>query len=327
MKRRAFLSVMAGGLLAAPRVGADVLPAARLVRIGVCSTGQTRSSPLYQAFEQQLRELGYIDGRNLSIAFRSAGGDPALIPTLTRELVGLPVDVLLTAGGEASIRAAKEATSTIPIVMVAVDFDPIARGYVASLAHPGGNMTGVILQEPELTAKRLEILTQAVPKTTRVAVLWDAYAADQVSVAVEAARSLRLQPQPIELRHLPYDYEGALKVATRGRAQALLVLTSAVIFRDRVRFARLTVESRLPTMVPFPEIVEAGGLMSYGVNLTSLFRLAAQYVDRILKGTKPGDLPIEHPTRFELVINLKTAKALGLTIPQSLLQRADQIIQ
>jgi putative ABC transport system substrate-binding protein len=158
-------------------------------------------------------------------------------------------------------------------------------------------------------------------------VLWDNYAAEQVTVAVEAARGLHLQLQPIEFRQLPYDYEGTLKIATRGRAQALLVLTSPVVFRDRVRFARLAVQSRLPTMLPFPEIVEAGGLMSYGPNLTAIFRLAAEYVGKILKGAKPADLPIEHPSKLELVINLKTAKALGLTIPPSLLQRADQVIE
>jgi putative ABC transport system substrate-binding protein len=326
MDRRRFLLTSVASALAVPLVS-GAQQAARLVRIGICSAGQTRSSPLYQAFEQQLRALGYVEGPNVSIEFRSAGGNLELIPTLTRELVGLGVDVLLTAGGEVSIRAAREATSTIPVVMVAVDFDPIASGYVGSLAHPGGNMTGVIFQEPQLTEKRLEVLTQALPKTTRVAVLWDTYAADQVSIAVNAARRLRLQAQPIELRQLPYDYDSALKMATRGRAQALLVLTSPVIFRDRVRFTSLALQSRLPTMLPFPEIVEAGGLMSYGANLTSVFRVAAQYVGRILKGARPADLPIEHPSKFDLVINLKTAKALGLTLPRSLLLRADQVIE
>ena len=326
MNRRAFIGAMTGGLLAAP-LAAEGQQAGKVYRIGICSAGQTRSSPLYQAFEQRLRALGYVEGPNVSIEFRSAGGNLGLVPTLTRELVSLGVDVLVTAGGEASIRAAKEATSTIPVVMVAVDFDPIASGYVGSLAHPGGNMTGVIFQEPDLTAKRLDVLTQALPKTTRVAVLWDTYAADQVGVAVEAARRLHLQAQPIEFGPLPYDYEGALKMATRARAQALLVLTSPVIFRDRARFTTLAVQHRLPTMFPFPEIVEAGGLMSYGANLTSLFRHAAEYVGKILKGAKPADLPIEHPTKFELVINLKTAKALGLTIPPSLLARADQVIE
>jgi ABC-type uncharacterized transport system substrate-binding protein len=326
MERRGFILAMAGGLLAVP-LAAEAQPAVGPVRIGICSAGQTRSSPLYQAFEQQLRALGYVEGPNVAIEFRSAGGNPALVPTLTRELVSLGIDVLLTAGGDASIRAAKEATSTIPVVMVAVDFDPVAAGYVGSLAHPGGNMTGVIFQEPDLTAKRLDVLTQALPKTTRVAVLWDTYAADQVSVAVEAARRLHLQAQPIEFGSLPYDYESTLKMAARGRAQALLVLTSPVIFRDRVRFAKLAIQHHLPTMFPFPEIVEAGGLMSYGANLTALFRHAAEYVGRILKGAKPADLPIEHPSTFNLVINLKTAKALGLTIPQSLLQRADQVIE
>ena len=256
MNRRRFFGTLTGGLLAAP-LAAEGQQAARLVRIGICSAGQTRSSPLSQAFEQQLRALGYVEGPNVAIEFRSAGGNPALVPTLTLELVSLGIDVLLTAGGNASIRAAKEATSTIPVVMVAVDFDPVAAGYVGSLAHPGGNMTGVIFQEPDLTAKRLDVLTQALPKTTRVAVLWDTYAADQVSVAVEAARRLHLQAQPIEFGSLPYDYEGTLKTAARGRAQALLVLTSAVIFRDRVRFAKLAIQHHLPTMFPFPEIVEA----------------------------------------------------------------------
>ena len=325
MDRRAFFSTLTG-LLAAP-LAAEAQPAARRVRIGICFAAETRSSPLYQAFEQQLRVLGYVDGQNVSIEFRSAGGNPAQILTLAKEIVGLGVDVLLTAGGEPSIRAAKEATATIPVVMIAVDFDPIASGYVGSLAQPGGNMTGVIFQEPRVTAKRLDVLMQALPKITKVAVAWDTYAVDQVSVALEAARRLNLQAQPIELQHLPYDYEGALKMATRGRAQALLVLTSPVIFRDRLRFASLALQSRLPTMFPFPEIVEAGGLMSYGANLTGVFRLAAEYVGRILKGAKPADLPIEHPSKFELVINLKTAKALGLTIPPSLLQRADQVIE
>jgi putative ABC transport system substrate-binding protein len=326
MKRRTFLVGTGAVLLAAP-LGAEAQSRGKVVRIGVLSAGQPRSSVLYEAFEQQLREFGYVDGQNASIEFRSGGGNPALLPTLTRELVSLGVDVLLTAGGEASIRAAKEATSTVPVVMVAVDFDPFARGYVTSLARPNGNMTGVIFQQPELTAKRLEILKEAFPKTSRVAVLWDSYSADQLSVAVEAARSLHLQAQSIELRRLPYDYGGTFKMATRGHAQALLVLTSTVIFRDRVRFAALATQSHLPTMFPFREIVEAGGLMSYGTSLTSMFRLAAKYVDRILKGAKPADLPVEQATKFELVINLKTAKALGLTIPPSLLQRADEIIQ
>jgi putative ABC transport system substrate-binding protein len=325
MDRRAFLAG-AAALLAAP-LAVEGQPATRRVRIGVCSAGQTRSSPLYQAFEQQLRMLGYVDGQNVAIEFRSAGGDLAQIPTLAKELVGLGVDVLLTAGGEVSIRAAKEATSTIPVVMVAVDFDPIASGYVSSLAHPGGNMTGVIFQETGLTAKRLAVLTQALPKITRIAVLWDTYAENQVSVAVEAARRLHLQAQSIKLGQLPYDYEGTLKMAARGRIEAVLVLTSPVIFRDRVRFASVALQSRLPTMLPFPENVEAGGLMSYGPNLTALFRLAAEYVGKILKGAKPADLPIEHPSKFDMVINLKTAKALGLTIPPSLLLQADRVIE
>ena len=322
MDRRAFVTGL-GAVLAAPHA-AEAQQAGGQLRVGICSAGQTRSSPLYQAFEQRLGELGYGE---VGIEFRSAGGNPQLIHTLTRELVALRVDVLLTAGGEPSIRAAKEATSRIPVVFVAVDFDPVASGYVRRLARPGGNLTGVIFQQSDITAKRLEVLSQAVPRVTSVAVLWDTYAADQVAVTAQAARKLNLHVRPIELRQPPYDYQGALRIATQGRAQAILVLTSPLIFRDRVQFAKLALESRLPTMLPFPEIVEAGGLMSYGANLTNLFRVAAEYVDKILKGAKPANLPIEQPSKLDLVINLKTAKTLGLTIPPSLLLRADQVIE
>jgi ABC-type uncharacterized transport system substrate-binding protein len=313
-------------VLTAP-LAAEAQQARKTAHIGILSSGQTRSSPLYEAFERRLRELGYTDGRNATIEFRGADGRPARIVELTKELVRLKIDVLLTAGGEVALRAAKEATGTIPIVMVAVDTDPVAGGYVASLAHPGGNMTGVVLQQIDLTAKRLELLKEAVPRATRVAVLWDASAADQLKAAEATERPLGLQLQSVELRNPPYDFEGAFRTMSQGHADALFVLTTPLIFRERARIAGYAAKNRLPTAFAFREHVDAGGLLSYGVNFSDMFRRAAEYVDRILKGANPADLPVEQPTKFELVINLKTAKALGLTIPPSLLLRADEVIQ
>jgi putative ABC transport system substrate-binding protein len=271
--------------------------------------------------------LGYTDGENATIEFRSGEGIPARIVEVTKELVRLKIDVLLTAGGVAALRAAKEATGTIPIVMVAVETDPVADGYVASLAHAGGNMTGVTFRQLELTSKRLELLKVALPRVTRVAVLWDTSAADQLKAAEAAARTLGLQLRPVELRNPPYDFDGAFRTMSQDRTGALFVVTTPLIFRERARIAGQAAKHRLPTVFSFREHVEAGGLFSYGVNFTDMFRRAAEYVDRILKGAKPADLPIEQPTKFELVINLKIATALGLTIPSSLLLRADEVIQ
>jgi putative ABC transport system substrate-binding protein len=323
--RRGFLGTLAGSILAAPFV-AGAQPAGRTVHIGVLSTGQPRSSPLYQASEGRLRELGYVDGRNATIHFRTAEGRLERIAPLTRELVRLKVDVLLTAGPEATIRAVKDAADVTPVVMIAVDFDPVASGHVASLAHPGGNMTGVTFRQLELAAKRLELLKEALPQATRVAVLWDAAAAEQLQSTRTSALTLGLQLESVELQDLPYDFDVAFRRIRRGRAEALLVLTTPVIFRERTRIADQATKGRLPTFFAFREHVEAGGLCSYGPNFSIMFRRAADYLDKILKGAKPAELPVEQPTKFELVINLKPAKALGLTIPPSLLQRADQVI-
>jgi putative ABC transport system substrate-binding protein len=242
--------------------------------------------------------------------------------------VRLPVDVLVASGPEAALRAAKDATSTLPIVMIAIDYDPIARGYIAGLPRPGGNITGLLLQQLELTGKRLELLKEAVPQLRRVAVLWDEPSADQWHAAATAARELGVPVQSLELHRPPdYDLTGALRAAAQEHADALLVLMSPVLFRHRAHIAALAAQHRLPTMFGVREFVEAGGLMSYGANLSHMIRRAADYVDKILKGAKPADLPVEQPTKFELVINLKTAKALGLTIPPRLLVQADEVIK
>jgi putative ABC transport system substrate-binding protein len=219
------------------------------------------------------------------------------------------------------------AEETIPVVIVAIDYDPQALGYVASLARPGGNVTGVFLQQIELTAKRMELLKATLPKLTRLAILWDASAADQFKAAEAASRSLGIRVHSLELPNPGDNLRGALAAAVKDHADALFVVTTAVLFRERAQIAQLAVNNRLPAMFALREFAEAGGLMSYGTNLPEMFRRAAIYVDKILKGAKPGDLPIEQPTKFELVINLKTAKALGLTIPQLLLLRADEVIQ
>ena len=324
MERRAFLAIVAGGLLAAPLV--VEAQQAKVYRIGLLSTGNPRSTAIFQAFEQRLRELGYVEGQNLAIEFRTAEGRTDRLPGLAAELVRLNVDVVVVATDPAT-RAAKEASAKIPIVMVSVNYDPVELGYIASLARPGTNVTGVLFLHRELTAKRVELFKEMLPTVKRVAILSDPLAAEQLSALEAANRSMGLQLQVLELRNPSYDFESAFRAAMRSRAQALFVLTTPVIFRERSNVAQLALKNRLPTSFAHREHVEAGGLMSYGPNFNDMWRLAAVYVDKILKGAKPADLPVEQPTKFELVINLKTAKALGLTIPQSLLLRADEVIQ
>jgi putative ABC transport system substrate-binding protein len=326
MNRRAFLSTLSGSLLAAP-LAAEGQQVGRVVRIGAVSAGAPRSSPHWVAFAQRLGELGYVEGRNLSIEFRSADGRPERFPDLMSELVRLGVDVILPVGPEASLRAAQKATTTVPIVVVAIDYDPIARGYVGSLARPGGNTTGLFLRQPELTPKRIELLREAVPEIRHVVVFWDAFSADQLKEAEASARSAGLQLQRFEFRDPPYRFDASMKGVARQQAGALLGLASPIFFRQRAELAEMAIKYRLPAIVPFREAAEAGVLMSYGASLPNMLRRAAEYIDRILKGARPADLPMEQPTKFELVINLKTAKALGLTIPPSLLQRADQVIE
>ena len=235
--------------------------------------------------------------------------------------------MILAAGQEVVLKAAKQATGTIPIVMIAISYDPVALGYVGSLARPGGNITGVFLRQPELTGKRLELLKQTVPDIARAIVFWDAYGAAQVDAAATAAQSLQLPIKSVELRDPPYDYAKALEAAQPRPGDALLFTTSSFFLRDRDRLAELALQHRLPSMFTQREITEAGGLMSYGTNIPGMFRLAADYVVKILKGTAPADQPVQQPTTFELVVNLTTAKALGLTVPQTILARADEVIE
>jgi putative tryptophan/tyrosine transport system substrate-binding protein len=298
----------------------------RVARVGILSTGNPRSAAIFQAFEQRLRELGYAEGQNLVVEFRNAEGKTDRLPGLAAELVRLNMDVVVVATDPAT-RAVKEASAKTPIVMVSVNYDPVELGYIASLAWPGGNITGVLFLHRELTGKRFELFKEMLPTVARVAVLSDPLAAEQLAAAKAANRSMGLKLQVIELQNPSYDFESAFRVALRSKAEALLVLTTPVIFRERSKIAQLALRNRLPTSFAHREHVDAGGLMSYGPNFDDMWRHAAVYVDKILKGAKPADLPLEQATKFELIINLKTAKALGLTIPPSLLLRADQVIE
>jgi putative ABC transport system substrate-binding protein len=324
--RRRFIGVTAVGIVGAP-LGTWAQSAGKVSRIGAVSAGAPRSTPHWVAFAQRLAELGYMEGTSISIEFRNADGHPERFPALMTELVRSGVDVILPLGPEASLQAARQATATIPIVVVAIDYDPIERGHVSSLARPGGNVTGLFLRQPELTAKRLELLKETVPKLRRVVVFWDAFSAKQLEEARPAARAVGLQLQAVEFRNPPYAFETAMKEAARQPGSALLGLASPIFFRQRVDLAETAIRNRLPAVAPFQESAEAGLLMAYGANLPSMLRRAPDYIDRILKGAKPGDLPMEQPTKFELVVNVRTAKALGLVVPPSVLLRADQTIE
>jgi ABC-type uncharacterized transport system substrate-binding protein len=280
-----------------------------------------------EAFRQGLRELGYIEGKNIVIEWRSGEGKSEHIPALAAELVRLKVDVIVTDGSN-STRRAKEATSTIPIVM-AQDVDPVGRGIVASLARPGGNITGLSNLAPELSGKRLELLKETVSRLSSVAVFGTSNTPSTAPTLKEtelAARALGVKVQYLDVLD-PKDIEIAFRAASKGRVDAVIVLGSPVLFSQRRQVADLAAKSRLPTIYEGQNYVSDGGLMSYGVTITELDRRAATYVDKILKGAKPADLPVEQPMKFELVINLKTAKQIGLAIPPNVLARADKVIR
>jgi len=328
MDRRAFIGTAAGVLFTAP-LAAQAQPAGNVYRIGflgIPSRGEVEH--LVQPFEQALRERGWVTGKNLVIEYRWAEGKYDRLPAFAAELVRLEPQAIV-APVTAAARAARDATATIPIVMVTVS-DPIVDGLIASLARPGGNVTGLTLTPTsEIWAKQLQLLREVVPHARRIAFLWNPAnmtATRGVRTVEEAARSLGVELQVVGVR-APAEFEPAFRVVTQEQAHALLVLADAMFLAHRARLADLALAHRLPTVLATKEYADAGGLVSYGADYPDLFRRAVVYVDRILKGAKPMDLPVEQPTKFELVINLKTAKALGLTIPQSLLLRADQVIE
>jgi len=315
-----FVALTLGMLTSLP--AADTQRLGKMPRVGVLSPS---ADFFLNAFRQGLRELGYIEERNISLEYRSADGRVDRLPDLAAELVRLKVDVMVTITPP-GVRAAKQATSTIPIVMGAVD-DAVEQGFVASLARPGGNITGISTLNPELSGKRLELLKEAFPKVSRIAVLREAVGgASSLRATMEAARVLGVHLQILELRD-PNELDSAFAAMTRERAGALDVLPGLMITSYMRQIVDLAGKARVPVIYPDGQFVESGGLMSYGPSVPDLYRRAATYVDKILKGTKPADLPVEQPTKFELIINLKAAKQIGLTIPPNVLARADRVIR
>jgi len=326
MHRRAFVASLTGGLLAAP-LAAEGQP--KVTKIGLLDYAAPDQARImwWNALRDRLRELGYMEGQNLVYESRWAEGQVARLADLAGELVKAKVDIIATAGTEAAL-AAKRATSSVPIVM-ATGVDPVEVGLVGALARPGGNVTGVTSMQNEVAAKRVELFRQLLPRASRIAILFDAgnHASELLVRHTEAgATSLRVTLQKVSVRSLK-EADAAFSVMKQDHVVAVILVASPTFLGERRRLADLAIAHRLPMMVGSREYAEAGGLVSYGTDYPELFRRAAAYIDKILKGTKPADLPVEQPTKFELVINLKTAKALGLTIPPSLLARADQVIE
>jgi len=324
LTRREFIPVV-GAAVAAWTLAARAQPAAGMLRLGTVSINP-RSSPFYVAFEQRLAELGYQEGKNFAFEF-------VQIPSIEgyeagfRELVARKVDILFTGGAELALKWALNVTTTLPIVIIATDYDPFARGYLTSLARPNSNVTGVFLQQIELTVKRLQLVKEAFPDMQAATVFWDRISAEQWSAARDVSAKLGLRLAGVELREQPYDYDQALAQAAPECRKNLFVLASPFFFRDRARLADWALRNHILSMFVFREWVDAGGLLSYGPNFTGMYRRVAEIVDRIGRGAKPSDLPVEQPTKFELVINLRTAKALDLIVPPSLLVRADEVIE
>ncbi len=326
--RRKILFVVLATILLATVSFAEAQQPKKVPRIGYLGSNFPTTNPArIEAFRQGLRELGYVEGKNIDLEWRYAEGKADRLPGLAAELVRLKVDIILTSGST-STGHAKEATVTIPIVMAQVN-DPVANGFVASLARPGGNITGLATLAPEISGKQLELLKEIVPRLSRVAVLGTSTQPGNAQSLREtelAARAFGVKLQYLDVLSSK-DIETAFRAASKGRADVVLVLGGAVLNSHRTQIADLAAKNRLPAVHGQPEFMDAGGLMFYGASITEMFRRAATYVDKILKGAKPADLPVEQPTKFELVINLKAAKQIGLTIPPNVLARADKVIK
>jgi putative ABC transport system substrate-binding protein len=305
--------------------GATQQPA-KVFRIGVLSPAERSSTKIFDAFREGLREHGYVDGQNITIEYRLAAGDASRLPEMAGELVRLPADVIVTDSQKAAV-VAHEATRTIPIVGATLGPDPVAAGLAASLAHPGGNVTGFSGFGSELSGKRLQLLKEVLPAISRVAALWNpAESMSQRRVTEEAGRTLGLELRTIEVA-TPDQIPAGFEAAATGGAEALTVLANAMFWNRRTRIVALAAKHRMPAIYPEREYVDDGGLLAYGQDVPDNFRQAAGYVDKILRGVKPADLPIQRPVRFTFVVNMKTARALGLTVPPSILDRADEVIE
>ena len=327
MRRREFISLI-GGVAAVWPLAARAQQPGKMFRIGFL--GVSRDAPgtaaNHKAFSDELREKGFSEGQNLVIEYRWSD-DPRGVAVAGAELRRAHLDVIVAQGSEVALKAVIDPSRPIPIVLQAINYDPIARGYVASLARPGGNITGLFYQQAEIAAKKVELLTQAVPGRTSLGILWDALVTDEFEAAQHAAKALRLEPHALKLENPPYNFTAAFQTIGQTGAQMLLVLSSPLFALHRREIAKLATDHRLPAMFIFKTYVEAGGLMSYGVDQLVMHRRTGDFVAEILKGATPADLPVEQPTKFQLVINLKTAKALGITLLQNLLVAADEVIE
>jgi ABC-type uncharacterized transport system substrate-binding protein len=329
MKKVTALSILIAVILLAVAVVAEAQQAKKVARIGYMAVDRATESARFEAIRQALRERGYIEGQNIAIEYRFSEGNGDRAPEFAAELVRLKVDIILVSG-DRSIRAAKDATKTIPIVMMGAGSDPVSARLVESLARPGGNVTGVTNLVVELGGKRLELFKEAVPKLARIAVLYDpttrASVVEAKDILPNSARAQRLTLQPWEIRAAD-DFEKVIAALNKDRPDGLYISPGPLTLPNRKRIADSSLKSGFPSMFVRREFVEAGGLMSYGANIADTYRIVATYVDKILKGAKPGDLPVQQPTKFELMINLKTAKQIGVTIPPNVLARADRVIK
>jgi putative ABC transport system substrate-binding protein len=319
-------AVAAASIGLSARSGAgQVMP--KMLRVGTVSLANPRSAMPFTALDGRFHELGYVEGQNFTLDFIILDGRIEGYSAAMRALVARNADVIVAFGTEMALKAAMAATTQVPIVMVALDYDPLALGHVTSLARPVGNVTGVFIQQIELMVKRMQFLKEAFPDVRAATVFWDGPSAGQWQAAQEVAPSLGLKVAGIKLTDQPYDYDSAFAGVVADYRRMLAISNSPRFFNDRVRIAEFALRNRVATMFAWREWVEVGGLISYGPSFAEVVRRAADYVDRLARGAKPADLPIEQPTRFELVINLKTAKVLGITIPPSLLARADEVIE
>jgi putative ABC transport system substrate-binding protein len=326
-RRREFITLLVGAAAAWP-LTARAQQAGLAARIGVFA-GATIPvmAPAYRAFLDELRRLGFSEGQNLIVELRPPDQDWPTLSAQAAEMVRSNVDALVALGSEIALKAAMAASRSIPIVFVANNYDPIALGYVKSLAKPGGNATGVSLRQTELAEKQVELLTQAFPDKTRLAVLWDSVSADQFAAAERRAKLLRLEVRSLKLENPPYDFDAAFQAVAEADPLMLLVLSSQFFGRQNRHIAELAIRHRLPAMFIFRGYPEVGGLMSYGADPVAMYRQSATYVAKILRGAKPVDLPVEQPLKFEFVVNLKTAKAIGVELPTAILLRADEVIE
>jgi putative ABC transport system substrate-binding protein len=328
MRRREFIALLGGAATAWP-LAARAQQGERMRRIGFLATDRRVGivAASYPAFLAELKKLGFTEGENLTIEYGRVDEGEAKAFTDAAELIRAKVDVVVAFGPEVALKATLAASQTIPIVMIAVNFDPIARGYLSDIARPSGNITGLVYRAPELAAKQLQLLVEAFPDNKPVAVLWDLVSAEQFNSAQRDAQSMQIELRSHKLENPPYDFDAAFRTVAKDGARMLLVLSSPLFPAQGPHIADLAIQHRLPTMFTFKSYVEVGGLMSYGIDTVPMLRRAAAYVAKLLRGAKPSDLPVEQPTNFEFALNLKTAKAIGVTVPTSILLRADEVIE